>query len=451
MPRGVSDEDFLLVWNDLNNFPTINDVAKDLEISWRRCTNRASELRAAKARGDLSKDTLIIDRNKTHYDSPIPELHFNFYEEWTEEDCLESLRKLDREHEGKDITRIFYRTRTEVSDSTWNRYFGTFLEFKRQANLILSRDQHKVERQLAKHVSVDHYRELNDRHDYHSRYLRHTDKKHKIVMGASDLHDQEVDPFYLRCLIAAAKMIQPDIINLSGDIFDLPEFGKYAVDPRDWDVVGRIRFVHKNILEPLREAAPNAQIDFVEGNHEYRLLRHLADATPALRAVLSDLHGMTVPKLLGLDAYEINYISRADLGAFSEADKKKEIGKSYVIYDDALLVHHHPHAREWGLAGWNGHHHSWQVWHQKNVLNGSYQWMQLGCGHMLKASYTEGEFWTSGFTVAHLNTESKSTTFEYINVTDMAVIGGMFLYREPDEMVGYYAKHSSGDRSSCPV
>jgi hypothetical protein len=35
-----------------------------------------------------------------------------------------------------------------------------------------------------------------------------------------------------------------------GDIFDLPEFGKYGVDPREWDVVGRIKFAHENILAP---------------------------------------------------------------------------------------------------------------------------------------------------------------------------------------------------------
>jgi hypothetical protein len=43
----------------------------------------------------------------------------------------------------------------------------------------------------------------------------------------------------------------------------------------------------------LREACPDAEIDVIEGNHEAPAAAHLADATPALRAVLADLHGMT--------------------------------------------------------------------------------------------------------------------------------------------------------------
>jgi len=49
-------------------------------------------------------------------------------------------------------------------------------------------------------------------------------------------------------------------------------------------------------------------------------MRHLADQTPALRAVLSDLHGMTVSKLLGLDEFGINYVAKADLGAYTKRD-----------------------------------------------------------------------------------------------------------------------------------
>ena len=107
-------------------------------------------------------------------------------------------------------------------------------------------------------------------------------------------------------------MLKPDVINLGGDIFDLMNSVVRRRSQR-WDPVRKIRFVHQEILAPMREASADSQIDFVEGNHEFRLLGHLADATPALQAVLSDLHGFTVPKLLGLDEYEVNYISKADL------------------------------------------------------------------------------------------------------------------------------------------
>ena len=193
----------------------------------------------------------------------------------------------------------------------------------------------------------------------------------------------------------------------------------------------------------MREASPDSQIDFVEGNHEYRLLRHLADATPALQAVLADLHGLTVPKLLGLDQFEINYIAKADMAAFNVGSQRKEVEKSYIIYDDALLVHHHPHAKMWGLPGWNGHHHNSLLSRTKSALMGSIPWLQLGCGHRLRASYAEGQFWSLGFNIAHMNTETKHVINEQVDITDIACVGGVYFERTDDECVGFYGKSNA--------
>ena len=434
----MTDQDFAEVWNDTKKYPAVEDVARHLGYSVSGAKKRAHRLRRQRQSG--KNVPLVIDRsdpNSAH--SLLPETQNTFVLEMSADELIETLRSIYLRNPDTNITRLHFRRETGLSDSTWNRYFGTFQEFKRQAGIEMSRQQHQVERQLAKHASVDHYRAFNARHDYGDRYNKPSGRTIKTFIGCSDLHDIECDPFYLRVLIETCRLVQPDVINFGGDIFDLAEFGKYGVDPREWDVVGRIHWVHKHIFRPIREACPDAQIDFVEGNHEYRLLRHLADATPALRAVLSDLLGLTVPQILGLDEFEINYIAKADLAAYNKGDQAKEVGKSYVVYDEALLVHHHPYAAGWGLPGWNGHHHNWQVKHLKSALLGSYSWMQLGCGHKTDASYCNGEFWNMGFTIAHLNTASKTTNFEYINITDMAVVGGLYFQRQPEEMVGIYA------------
>jgi hypothetical protein len=373
----------------------------------------------------------------------LPETQNKFVLEMSADELTDALRSIYLRNPDTNITRLRFRKETGLSDATWNRYFGTFQEFKRQAGIEMTRQQHQVERQLAKHVSVDHYRTFNERSELGNRYLKPSGTKIKTIIGCSDLHDIECDPFYLRVLIETCRMVQPDVVNFGGDIFDLAEFGKYGVDPREWDVVGRIKWVHEHIFKPIREACPDAQMDFIEGNHEFRLLRHMADATPALRAVLSDLLGLTVSKLLGLDQFEINYIAKADLGAYNKSDQTKEVGKSYKVYWDALLIHHHPHARQWGLPGWNGHHHTWQVQHMKSATRGGYSWMQLAAGHRPDASYCEGEFWNMGFTVAHVNVETKSANLEPINITDMAIVGGLYFYREPKEMTSIYASGSS--------
>lgn len=426
--KPLSDEAFARVWNDVDNFPTVKSVADYSGLSYEAVRSHARRIRRRNAALGM------ITRAGTANSHPlIPEMRATFYPGMREAQLIELLRKTQADLGETHITRTRFRTTTGVSDSTWNRYFGTFLEFRRQAGLELSRTQHQVERQIAKHVSADTYRTFNARQGLGEKYVRDTNSRIKTVIIASDLHDEEVDPFYMRVLLAAVRMVQPDTVCLAGDILDLPEFGKYSVDPREWDPVGRIRFAQDNILKPIREAAPNSQIDYIEGNHEYRLIRHLADQTPALKAVLSDLLGLTVPMIFGLDAYEINYIAKADLAAFNKGDQRKEVEKSYKIYEDAMLVHHHPHARGWGLPGCNGHHHAWKVFHEKSALRGPYQWLQLGCGHRARASYCEGEFWSMGFNIAHINTETKAVNHEYVNVTDMAVVGGLYLHREPEE------------------
>lgn len=350
------------------------------------------------------------------------------------EQCVEDLRALAIRNPEIAISRNFYRVHGKYAESVWNSYFGTFEEFKRQAGLKLTRQQHAHERAIAKHASTDHYRAVMvDRQDYADKYSRENGSRFKTVLVCSDLHDVEIDQFFLRVLIDTAKRVQPDVIVLNGDVFDLPEFGKYTVDPREFDVVGRITFAHEAILKPLREACPNAQIDFIEGNHEARLLRHMADATPALRAVLADLHGFTVGKLFGLDAFEVNYIAKADLGAWTKRDFEKELASNYRIYFDAVLCHHFPHARQMGLPGVNGHHHSHQVWGMFSPVYGPYEWHQLGAGHKRSASYTEGEKWHNGFALINVDTQTRATSFDYVPVTDFAVSGGKWYYRDPSE------------------
>lgn len=431
MAKDVDLNLFILSWNNLEKFPTIADVADALGISAKTARNKAGFLR------NLTKDddsaVKIIVRSSTS-EVPLSEDTSKFMADWTAEDCVEELRRVQAIDPERSVTRNHFRNHSAISESTWNRYFGTFEEFKRQASLKLSRQQHQMERHVAKHASVDHYRQMNiDRADYAVKYTKDRTGRFKTILVCSDLHDIEIDPFFLRVLLDTIKRVQPDIIVLNGDIFDLPEFGKYGVDPREWDVVGRIKFAHEQILGPIRAAAPEAQIDFIEGNHEARMLRHLADQSPAMRAVLADLHGWSVSKLLGLDAFEINYVAKADLAAFTKRDFEKQMAQNYKVYFDSFVCHHFPHARSWGLPGVNGHHHKHIVWSEFTPVYGAYEWHQLGCGHKRSASYCEGEKWHMGFDIVHIDTQTRGTVHDYVTVTDFAVSGGKHYMRTPAE------------------
>lgn len=425
--------EFKVVYNDLEKYPTVSNVAEKFDISCKRVVNKAAEYRSLTQKNP-SMPSLI---SRSSWDRPAVPLseHTDKFKHWSDRHCVEELLRVQLLSPDQEITRNYFRNHSQISDSVWSAHFGTFEEFKRQSGLKLTRQQHGHERNIARHVSVDHYRKLNERLDWDEKYVRDNGKRFKTILTCSDLHDIEIDPFYLRVLIDTARRVQPDIICFVGDIFDLPEFGKYGVDPREWDVVGRIKFAHENIFKPLREACPDAQFDFVEGNHEARLLRHLADATPALRSVLSDLHGFTVSKLFGLEQFEINYIAKADLASWSKSDFDKELRNNYKIYFDTVMCHHFPHARNMGLPGVNGHHHSHQVWSMFNPIYGPYEWHQMGAGHIRSASYCEGEKWHNGFALINVDTQTRSTAFDYIQITDFAISGGKWYHRDMVEEV----------------
>lgn len=425
------DHAFLAVYNDLAQYPNSAAVALALGMSHARVRSKVHELRRM-AEVAENPPYIAVRHNGS---VPMSEHSERFKPDWTAEDCIAELQRVAALDPDRVVSRNYFRIHSRCSESTWNRFYGTFEEFKRQAQLKLTRQQHALERHIAKHASVDHYRRMNEeRSNYGNLYERPNTRRFKTVVIASDLHDEEMDPFFRRVLVDTIARVQPDAFCIGGDGLDLPEFGKYSVDPREWGPTRRIAYMH-GFLTDLREVCPDMQIDWLEGNHEYRLLRHLGDATPALKVVLEELHGMTIRRLLGLDTFEVNYIAKADLAAYRERDIAKQLGRNYHIYHDCLLVHHFPEGRNMGLPGVNGHHHKHISWPHFSPVYGAYEWHQLGCGHMRDASYCSGEKWHMGFMIANIDSWTRQVNFDYVPVTDFAVAGGKWYRREKAEQV----------------
>lgn len=339
---------------------------------------------------------------------------------------IEDLVRLSKEAEVP-VTRNMYRANGAYSEADIGKIFGTFQELRRQAGLLPSREQQKLANNLAKHNSLDKRRIFTgEKRKWAESYEKPDGKRFKTYMTCSDLHDIECDAFWRHVFVDSAKRIQPSIITINGDALDLPEFSKYTVDPRSWDVIGRIKWFHQ-FLQDLREACPDTQIDFIEGNHEHRLLKWLCEAAPALQTILSDLHGWTIPDLLGLTKYEVNYIAPADLSPNTKYEINSELGRNFKVYDDFLVKCHFPEAKRWNLPGLNGHHHKHVCQTFYSPVRGTFEWHQTGGGHVRQASYCNGEQWSTGFSIEHIDTEKQLVQFEYIDTTQQfCMVGGKF-------------------------
>lgn len=335
----------------------------------------------------------------------------------TADNCIDDLRKLQQEYPLKAITRNFYRHHGKYSDATWSQHFGTFHEFRRQAGLELSRDQHSLERKVAKHASLDVYRSFYKEEvlPYHQKFANQENNngRWKTLLIGSDFHDLELDPYMMSVFLDTAKRTQPDVIILNGDIFDNPEFSKYDQDPRDFKILERFNYVKKHIFGSLRRACPNSQIDLISGNHEIRVLKLLAAKTPAMKVLLSDVMGLSLSDVFGLDEFEINLVAKLDLAAFSNPDITAEVSENYKVYYNCFVASHFK-SFKYGLSGTSGHTHHPQQETFANIPMGKLMWTTTGCMATTRMGYSEGlDDAQQSFLLAHIDTKSQSVAQEH--------------------------------------
>lgn len=356
----------------------------------------------------------------------------NLREKQQREEVINYLLELQEKFPDRNITRDLFRDNTGIPDSAWVKHFGNWHEFKRQSGIKPLRQQHLTTLHAARHASLDHYRELNNQlNDYDDKYVVACNDRYRKILVASDFHDKHADRFTLDVIIDTAKRIRPHNICLAGDIWDALEFGRYTFDVRDYDLIGSMNFLHDEILKPLRDASPDSQIDFLAGNHEMRLLKHLADNSQSMQILLSEFHGMTFSNLLGLDKYNINFYSKMDMSAYTKTDMNNELRKNNIIYDDCFFVSHYPNeVRRSGMSGVAGHHHKHIVWSMHNRIYGTYEVHQLAAVHKRDAVYCDGNLWGNGFAIITIDRLTKSVFFDYVDTTNsIACVGGKYYYR----------------------
>lgn len=215
-------------------------------------------------------------------------------------------------------------------------------------------------------------------------------KRVQRMVVASDFHAEEVSPFCLSVLLDVIKRIGSSLnyVVLNGDIVDFPSVGRWSKPPnRLLNLQKEIDFTRENILAPIRAAAhENTQIDYVIGNHEYRLARFLADSA----APLASLRSLEISSLLGLEDYEISLVHNASLLAPSAKEQRASFRDNFKVYADSFVVTHgtatgktaaQTELERWGMSGTSGHVHRSQVYTATTARN------RAGVGRWRPASW----------------------------------------------------------------
>jgi hypothetical protein len=172
-------------------------------------------------------------------------------------------------------------------------------------------------------------------------------------------HDEDA----LAVALGIMRDLQPEKVVLVGDNVDAPEFGKYRLSPA-YALTTQASIDRATTLSAeLRACAPHAEIVWLAGNHEERLVNATLDNLKAafgLRRGNSkyELPVLSIPYLCRFDEYGITYLPGYPASSYWINEKIKVIhgdkvrsggstAHAYLNSSKCSLVYGHIHRREW--------------------------------------------------------------------------------------------------------
>lgn len=172
-------------------------------------------------------------------------------------------------------------------------------------------------------------------------------KGHTLVLA--DLHTPFEDKQALDIVITYAKTKKINRVVLLGDLIDFYKISFFRKIPGKGQDPSKEIESGKEILLKLRNSFPNAEFEYVFGNHEERLENYILDEAPQLYNLLKNL----LPDKLGLEdlkiKYHLNPIKIGYLWHLHGHEKPKGGGNpEYItnvmwkyIHDNFLCAHWH--------------------------------------------------------------------------------------------------------------
>lgn len=182
--------------------------------------------------------------------------------------------------------------------------------------------------------------------------------------GPADQLEPIHDEAAIGITLAVIRDTQPELVVLVGDNADFAEFGKYRLSPAfqrtTQATIDRLAL----LCAQLRDAAPNARIVWLAGNHEERLPNMLIDNAVAAFGIRKggapdSWPVMSMPYLCRMDEYGIEYLPGYPASSFWINDRLRVIhghkvrsggstAHAYLATEKTSVIYGHVHRREYG-------------------------------------------------------------------------------------------------------
>lgn len=131
----------------------------------------------------------------------------------------------------------------------------------------------------------------------------------KSVLFISDVHLPYEDKSAVNLIAQAAREIKPTEIVFGGDIDDMYEISRFTKrKPITEDEIYRNLLYAKSWLTKWREHHPRAKMIKIDGNHEDRFARYVAEKAPMLRQMIRHPR-----EILGLERLKIRHYPQGSI------------------------------------------------------------------------------------------------------------------------------------------
>jgi hypothetical protein len=172
-------------------------------------------------------------------------------------------------------------------------------------------------------------------------------------------HDEKAMDLYL----AITKDLDPDLVVMVGDNLDLPELGKYRLSSAYALTTQASIDRSTTMLAQTRAAAPRAEVKWLAGNHEERLVNFVLDNAKAAFGIKrgnspDSWPCLSVPYLCRFDDYGVDYVPGYPAGQFWVNERLRIIhgtkvrsggstAHAYLNTEKTSVIYGHIHRREW--------------------------------------------------------------------------------------------------------
>lgn len=323
-------------------------------------------------------------------------------------------------------------------------FFGNHEEFQRAAGLRDSRETTKVRNKAAKlhtHQQIAEYAEQHVlKHVGMYDRLKGRRPQHLEIVVGSDFHSYFCDPFAWSVFLDVIRMVvtpqgKDGVVVVNGDLVDFPQISRHRKMPGHFHLnLHQERELAKAMLKEIREAAPDATIYFVIGNHEYRLVTYLADCSPQMAC----LPEMEFDKFFGLHESEISLVCSSSFLAPTAKARKRDVRLNWLEIGGCFVAAHgtsiarHAAATEldgpFKMSGTSGHTHRPQIYTSNSLGTGPVSWMTtpMLAGYPVGRDYVNSPSqWQMGFGTVALLPQKRLVSPQLILVhQDWAAFGG---------------------------